>query len=1096
MNDVFATIDEPLSGPQALHLDQVSDRFEAAWKSANPGGPPPSIEEYLADTPDPERSVLLQQLILLDIDYRQLRGEVPSQAEYGARFPALASCFLDEAFVAPVIPNAIACESTIAPSPVSVPFHSDRYVVRQFHARGGIGEVWLAEDMAMGRPVALKRLRERRADQHDRFLGEARITGQLEHPGIVPVHDLGVDDDGCPYYVMTFIRGRTLKDVIEDYHAGRSSGGDPPEVQRCRLLEIFVKVCEAIAYAHHRGVIHRDLKPDNVMLGPYGETLVLDWGMAKVLNVPDEQRAGGTQAPLTYATASTKTQAGLVMGSPWYMAPEVAEGRAADADERTDVYLLGATLYHMLTGHAPREGRSVEEIIKLARHAAPPLPRQVKAGVPCALEAICLKAMARDRKNRYAGALELAADVQRFLAGAPVLAYPEPMLARVWRWCKQHRRVLTRSLGAATVLVMAALGVVLIQDALESEAAWRRAAVEAEETAQREAEDLRGRDQIRKNLAAFQSLAEERQFYAGSTTVAGDRPLPVDSRRGQESGEKALALAEELIAQFEQMPLPDEEAAFRKQLHDLLLLMVQMENEQRPNPETVQAMLRRLERAVALGKPSRGYHRLQARCYELRGDTKQRDEEMRRANDPDLLASSLDHFLQGEQARAEASSPATGHGDPTTWHPTRERLTTAIEHYQAALRIEPDHYWCHFQLGRCYLNLGKGSEAVEALGTCVALQPKLPWGYSARGLALGLIRRYAEGEKDLERALALEPDFRPALLNRGVLAWRQGKTDRALADFGKVLEPPAATRLIEAAYYRGLLQAEKEKFTEALADFDVVAREAPSFRFVYLSRAQVYFLCDDPRGLADLTTFLQLGTPERLDPKGHLIYAQRGLLLRHLVPSWGLTPEQATAAHRLARDQLLRAIQLGCHSAEVLDDLGSVLESLGDSMKALEVYMQALAATPPRELQARILSKRGWILAQSPEVPQREKAQEEFAALLRLEPHNADARAGLGYLAARRKSATEAQREAFHGLLNGAGDYLALHNFACIYAELSLADRSQTKQHQDVAIALLRRAVEVWRRGGAGPNELDLIRRDSSFDSFRNRLEFKKVFEQ
>jgi Flp pilus assembly protein TadD len=1094
MPSVQQTLDLPLPAQQAQHLDKVCDNFEQAWKTAGTDGTPPRIEEYLADTCDPERSQLLHQLILLDIAYRQLRGEAPAEEEYRPRFPSISSRFLAEALAAPAIPPSIGCGSTLAPSLESAQFHSERYVVRQFHARGGIGEVWLAEDMEIGRPVALKRLREQRSDQHDRFLGEARITGQLEHPGIVPIHDLGVDAEGRPFYIMTFIHGRTFKDVIDDYHAGRRADREPLEVQRCRLLEIFVKVCEAVAYAHNRGVIHRDLKPDNVMLGPYGETLVLDWGMAKILNLP-EQPAGAAPMPPTYFTSSTKTQAGLVMGSPWYMAPEVAEGRAADADERTDVYLLGATLYHVLTGHAPREGRSYQEIIELARKVVPPPPRKVKREVPRALEAICLKAMALDRQDRYASALDLGGDVQRYMAGAPVLAYPEPLLARAWRWCKRRRVALTRSLIGAAVLGVALLAVVLVRDALEEQDRLRVAAQEKEEKLLREAETSRRREQVRRDLAEFYRLAE-RPFYAPSITQTGDHSLSHYSRPGQDAGEKALLLADRLAPELEQLAMRDEQTAFHKQLHDLLLMMVQAQGKQSPGPETVRAMLRRLERAASLREPSRGYYRLRSRCYQLLGDTGQRDEEARKADGPGLPASAMDHFLLADQALNEAVSPGPRQGDPTKLQLNPEWLTRAIEHYQAALRIEPDHFWCHSQLGFCYLSQNRGSEAVEAFGTCVALRPKWPWGYSARGLALGLTGRHGEGEADLEKALALEPGYRPALLNRGILARRQGKVQRALADFGMVLEPPAEQTLLEAAYYRGLLLAERQKYVEALADFDRVVREAPGFRFVYLSRAQIHFLRDDPRGLADLTTFLELGRGEPLDPKGHLIYALRGRLLRHLVPDWGLNNEQTKAALNLARDQSSQALRLGGRSAEALEDLGALLESLGEPTKALDAYTQALAATPLRDVEARLLSKRGWILAQSSERSQQDKAQEDFASLLRLEPHNADAHAGLGYLAARRKSATEAQRETVHALLTGYGDYLALHNLACIYAELSLADRGQEKQYQDTAIALLQRAVELWRRGGTGPNEIGLIRGELSFKELRKRKEIKKLIGQ
>lgn len=1098
MANLIATMDRALSAAEQARVDQVCNRFEAAWKIAGPDVPPPRIEEFLADTSEPERSVHLRQMLLLEVDYRRLRGEIPAPDDYGSRFPGLSSGFLAEAF-----PAAGAAPpqgwSTVAPPPFAPQLRSRRYVVRQFHARGGIGEIWLADDTEIGRQVALKRLRKKLEDHHERFLIEAQITGQLEHPGIVPIHDLGVDEEGRAFYVMTFIHGRTLKAVIDEYHADRPAGRtekDPPEVQRCRLLEVFVKVCEAVAYAHNRGVIHRDLKPDNIMLGPYGETQVLDWGMAKVRSLPEQK---GTSPPvqLTYASDSTKTQAGSIMGSPFYMAPEMADGRAVDADERTDVYLLGATLYHILTGHAPRAGRSLDEIIELALNTSPPPPRKLKAGVPRALDAICLRAMARTPENRYPGALELADDVQRYLAGAPVNAYPEPVWDRAWRWCKRHRRALGRSIAAAVVLAALMLGAVPVRNALEEVASLRRAAQERQEEHQREADKFRRRELVRPDLVEFRRLTDERQFYAASTTQAGDRTLPYDAQRGQEAGEKALVVADKLTAALEELSLPDEAAAFRLQLHDLLLLMVQSQSEQSPPPDAVQAMLGQLARAAALAKPSRGYYRLRARCYQLLGDTKQRDEETRRAAAPALRATALDHFFEAEQARTEATLPATRPGDATSWQPNPEGLARAVEHYQAALRIDPDHYWCHFQLGRCYLTLGKGTEAVEALSACVALQPNVPWGYSARGLALGLIGRHAEGEQDLDRALDLEPDFRPALLNRGILAWKQGKIEPALVDFGKVLAPPAGKRLIEAAYYRGMLYAERRMFREALADFDVVASAAPDFRFVYLSRAQLYFLQDDPRGVADLTTFLELAMPARPDAKDRVLFALRGRLLRDFVPNWGLTPKQTLPALRLARDQLNQAIQLGGRSAEVLHDLGSVLEMLGDPKQALDLYAQALAAAPAPDLKAKILSKRGWIFAQSLNPPEPEKAREAFTALLHLdlEPHNADAHAGLGYIVLR-KSPAEAQREAVLGLLHGSGDYLALHNLACIYAELSQTDNGQAKQHQDVTFALLRRAVALWRRGGTGPDELRAIREEPSFGPLRNTEEFKKLLRE
>jgi tetratricopeptide (TPR) repeat protein/tRNA A-37 threonylcarbamoyl transferase component Bud32 len=1106
MPDNFTTVERPLSPELALRMNEVCDRFEAAWKAVAQGAPEPRIEEYLAEVPGVQPALLLPHLLLLEVDYRRLRGEQPTTSDYESRFPDLSDRFLAEVFPEPragkPIPSAAAPakpdREAGAPKPagngkaepppgedtVLVPsfnpqLRSHRYVLRQFHARGGIGEVWLAEDAEIGRRVALKRLRKKREDHEQRFLVEAQITGQLEHPGIVPVHDLGVDDDGRPFYVMTFIHGQTLKEVVADYHAGKSPSGEPLEVQGTRLLENFVKVCEAVAYAHHRGVVHRDVKPDNVMLGPFGETLVLDWGMAKVRS-QTEAAADTARVQLTYSSGSRETQAGIVMGSPVYMAPEMAEGRPSEADERTDVYLLGATLYHILTGQPPREGSSYDEILELARTVPPPPPRRRKADVPRALEAICLKAMAHHPRDRYASARELGQDVQRYLAGAPVTAYPEPVLARAWRWCKRHRRAVGKSVAAVVVLTLALVGAALLREA------WNR-----ESLAQRHADELQRCADARRDLAEFHRLAEERQFYAVSTTPAAETALYYDSRRGQAAGEKAIALAERLSKEMEQLPLRDEHATLDRELHNLLLLMAQTQSQQAHDPRAAVEILDRLKRAASLLGPSRSYYRLRARCCHTLGNRQQAAEEEQRAAAAQPTA--LDHFLEAEEYRIRSGSPAEASGDALAWQPNAELLRQAIVRYQQALQLEPSNFWCHLQLGRCYLSLGQGSEAVEALGACVALKPKAPWGYSARGLTLGLIRpaRFAEGEADLRQALAFDPRFAPALLHRGILAWLQRKDTRALDDFTSVLQLPADARLIEAAYYRGQLHLERQEFLEALKDFDLVVKETPGFRPVYLSRAQVHFLRgDDTRGLADLTTFLDRGSAKPFDPRDARLFALRGRLLHQLVPHWGLPTSEVKAKLELTLNELKTARQLGHRSAELFDDLGSVAQRLGKWGEARAAYEEALK-TAPRDLAVKVRTKRGWIYAGLR--AEHASARADFAEAVRLDPTHADAHAGLGYLQALQKSPSEAQRAAAQALWHGSNNYPVLHNVACIYAELSRSDPGQAKQHQDMAVALLQRAVELCRRGGGGARENDNIRGDTSFDVLRGRPDFENL---
>jgi tRNA A-37 threonylcarbamoyl transferase component Bud32 len=204
-----------------------------------------------------------------------------------------------------------------------VPEVGERYTLSRLHATGGIGRVWLARDASLARDVALKELRPERADNPAvwaRFLKEAQITGQLEHPGIVPIYEMGTrPDDRAPYYTMRFVRGRTLDEAARAYHQRRKRGEAAPLELR-ELLGAFVGVCNAVAYAHSRGVLHRDLKPKNVVLGDFGEVIVLDWGLARLIDQPDGEEAAPLDVPADSDLAATMQ--GQVLGTPAYMAPE------------------------------------------------------------------------------------------------------------------------------------------------------------------------------------------------------------------------------------------------------------------------------------------------------------------------------------------------------------------------------------------------------------------------------------------------------------------------------------------------------------------------------------------------------------------------------------------------------------------------------------------------------------------------------------------------------------------------------------------------------------------------------------------------------
>ncbi len=355
------------------------------------------------------------------------------------------------------------------------------YTLSRVHDQGGLGRVWLAFDKSLCRDVALKEIRPDKlpTDQSlRRFVREAQITGQLEHPNIVPVYELAHDQQRTyPFYTMRFVHGQSLGDAIEAYQKKRRAGGEAGLDFR-RLLQAFVSVCHAIAYAHSRRVIHRDLKPSNVMLGSYGEVVVLDWGLAKVLDKPEDLPEDALPEEVPPArglngAAGVETQSGQILGTPAYMAPEQALSRHHEIDALTNVYGLGAILYRILTGERPHRGRDSQERMRHAAEDPTPEPRVVDASIPRPLSAICRKAMSRNRLDRYLSATALADDVQRWLADEPVSTYRDPWHVRAGRWARRHRQ-LAATIAAGVVLTAfaATTAAVLInsarQDAIEA----------------------------------------------------------------------------------------------------------------------------------------------------------------------------------------------------------------------------------------------------------------------------------------------------------------------------------------------------------------------------------------------------------------------------------------------------------------------------------------------------------------------------------------------------------------------------------------------------------------------------------------------------
>jgi eukaryotic-like serine/threonine-protein kinase len=417
-----------------------------------------------------------------------------------------------------------------------------RFRILRPHARGGLGEVFVAYDSELNREVALKEIQADHAhntDSRSRFLLEAEVTGGLEHPNIVPVYGLGTYADGRPFYAMRFIKGDSLKEAIERFYAAdQAPGRDPGERSLAlrKLLGRLIDVCNAMAYAHSRGVLHRDLKPGNIMLGKYGETLVVDWGLAKPGDRPDAATGDGEPA-LRPSSASgvLPTLAGTAIGTPAFMSPEQARGDLDRIGPASDVYSLGATLYTLLTGQAPFEKGAIPDVLRQIERGEFPPPRSVRPDVPRALEAVCLKAMAPRPEGRYASPRGLADDIEHWLADEPVSAHREGWGARLARWSRRHRAWVR---GAAAALAVGLVAAVALAVQQASAADRERRIADRERTANELAQARlvqveRGSDLL---LSIFRDLDPRAEEMEGKPlrAILGDR---IDRVVGQLEGE-------------------------------------------------------------------------------------------------------------------------------------------------------------------------------------------------------------------------------------------------------------------------------------------------------------------------------------------------------------------------------------------------------------------------------------------------------------------------------------------------------------------------------------------------------------------------------
>jgi tetratricopeptide (TPR) repeat protein/tRNA A-37 threonylcarbamoyl transferase component Bud32 len=863
-----------------------------------------------------------------------------------------------------------------------------RFRILRPHARGGLGEVFVARDEELHREVALKEIQERHADQPDsraRFLLEAEITGGLEHPGIVPVYGLGAYADGRPFYAMRFIRGDSLKDAIARFHRADGPGRDVGErtLALRELLGRFIDVCNAIAYAHSRGVLHRDLKPGNVMLGRYGETLVVDWGLAKAVGRP-EGAASTEEGALrpTAASDSAPTQLGSAIGTPAYMSPEQAAGRLDQLGPASDVYSLGATLYTLLTGQAPFTKDAEGAVLQKVQRGEFAPPRQVHGCVPAALEAVCLKAMALRPQERYPSPQALADDLEHWLADEPVVAYREPVAVRLGRWRRRHRALVAGVTAAALALVvMGAIGVFwLVQQAaelrrgveaaldraaaLQQQARWAEAGAVLEQADARLGEggpdDLRQRvAQARADLALVRrldaahlkaaTLVEGQLDFAGTERdyAAAFRQAQL-GRLGDEMAVvaarvRASAVKAQLVA-----ALDDWAYLTRSESRRAWLLAVARGADPDPwrdrfrDPKLWRdrQALERLARQAAVAQWSPQLVTALARVLAVQG-----------IDAVPLLTAAQARHPQDFWLNFELGSALQ----------MRKQDGEAVGYYRAALALRPHTSAVYNNLGNALKAKGRLDGAMACYHQALAIDPKFAPAHYNLGIALKAKGRLDGAMACYHQALAIDPKFAPAHYNLGIALRKKGDVDGAIASYRKALalDPklaPAHNNLGAALQAKGQLDRAIACFEKALAIDPKDAKAHHNLGNALREKGEL------DRAIACFQKALAI------DPKFAGAHNNLGLALRDrgqleqaiacLQKALALDPKLAQAHYNLGKiladkGQLDRAsacfrqaLALDPKLAQAHNNLGNALDAKGQLDRAIACYRRALAIDP------------------------------------------------------------------------------------------------------------------------------------------------------
>ena len=722
-----------------------------------------------------------------------------------------------------------------------------KYLLEKKLGQGGMGVVYLASDAILKRQVALKIMLLKSEEMIERFTREAQAMAKLKHPNIIQVYEVGTADK-CHYFTMDYIKGASLEDFIND-KKHRST--------HRRVAEIIRDIASALDYAHRQGIIHRDIKPSNILIDLNNHPYLMDFGLAKEVTGLDR----------------SLTLSGSIMGTPDYMSPEQARGNKKMINHRSDIFSLGATLYHSLSGHPPFRGDELYQVLDQVVNKDPIPPSRFIRGLPKDLETICLKCMDKEQERRYQTGRELANDISRYLAGESISAKPISVVTRIFKRGKKNKTAMFSILVTAVILIAVVISLMISSASKNRQIEeYRQKAYESFKENKFEEvlamcnkilaflphdEEIKGL--LRKSESAIKEKEERIQMEKENAKSDEDK-MRLEKDRAKVKEEKMRLEKEKIEAEREKMRVEKERAKTEEEKMRVEKELTKAESDKIQKSKEIR------EKAKAiLDRVSAGTHsfedRIKAANDALKIDPSYGDAYQvmgyayKDKNDNDKA---YEYFTKAIENTPTLAYSYYERGRINAY--IRDNVAEAISDFNKVFELDPNSYIGYFAKGTMEGYSKNYDNAIVNFNKAIEIKSDYAEAYNNRGYMYNCKNEFDKAIADYNKAIEFSPDYMDAYNNRGTAYLHKGEFGRAITDFNSAikLQPNRA----EIYYHRGIAHDKKDEIEMAMADYNKAIELKPDFVATYFYRANIYARKGKfDKAVSDCEIFLKLATP-------------------------------------------------------------------------------------------------------------------------------------------------------------------------------------------------------------------------------------------